>query len=363
MKFVFYTNSVSPHQLPLARELIKRIGEDEYRYVYTTPLTSERLNLGWNVAETKWIVCEKDCPAECREWLETCEVLMSGVRDFSLFEARSATGRKTIYSAERWFKPIRVACWSFGVDLPGWLKLIHPRYFKYAWRLASLIKDENLFFCYPMGVWARHDIEIVCRLFLVPRGKLDRKMRLWGYFVEPTQAEKLRCASPNPKKPRLLWVGRLLKLKRVKDIILAVNALCKNGQRLTLDVYGQGPEERHLKRIMAKLGLKEIVNFRRPVPIAEVRRLMREHDVYVFSSNAQDGWGAVVSEALEEGMRVIGTYEAGASATLLPSTNLYHAGDWKTLARILSGNIPFVNIGQWNVKAAADFLVQEMGLA
>lgn len=62
---------------------------------------------------------------------------------------------------------------------------------------------------------------------------------------------------------------------------------------------------------------------------------MREHDIYVLASNAQEGWGAAVNEALEEGMVVVGTYEAGASAALLPRENLYHAGDWKALARLL----------------------------
>ena len=50
----------------------------------------------------------------------------------------------------------------------------------------------------------------------------------------------------------------------------------------------------------------------------KVRELMREHDLFVFPSNGLEGWGAVVSEALEEGMNVIGTFESGAPATLLP---------------------------------------------
>ena len=47
------------------------------------------------------------------------------------------------------------------------------------------------------------------------------------------------------------------------------------------------------------------------------------------------GWGAVLNEALEEGMEVVGTFEAGASATILPRENLFHAGDWRGLRRLL----------------------------
>ena len=47
MKFVFHTNSASPHQFPLALEIVKILGVDEYRYVYTTSRTDERRQLGW----------------------------------------------------------------------------------------------------------------------------------------------------------------------------------------------------------------------------------------------------------------------------------------------------------------------------
>lgn len=89
----------------------------------------------------------------------------------------------------------------------------------------------------------------------------------------------------------------------------------------------------------------------------QVCKLTREHDVYVLSSNGYEGWGAVVSEALEEGMNVIGTYEAGASATILPKERLFHSGDYKTLAVLLEkeckGELPPCTIGNWTAKEAA----------
>lgn len=51
MKFCFYTNSVSPHQLPLAREMIARFGKDDYRYVFTTTMMEDRKRCGWSAIE------------------------------------------------------------------------------------------------------------------------------------------------------------------------------------------------------------------------------------------------------------------------------------------------------------------------
>ena len=128
-------------------------------------------------------------------------------------------------------------------------------------------------------------------------------------------------------------------------IIRAVGSVVSDGElstndhqlmtsMLSLDIYGAGPEEVRLKKMAAKYG--NVITFHPPVTMAEVRKLMRRHDVYVFASNSFDGWGAVVPEALEEGMLVLGTYEAGASAALLPEDNLFHCGDWKELAKKLS---------------------------
>jgi glycosyltransferase involved in cell wall biosynthesis len=108
----------------------------------------------------------------------------------------------------------------------------------------------------------------------------------------------------------------------------------------------------------------DVIQFHPPVPIDEVRKLMREHDVYVLASDAYEGWGAVVNEALEEGMRVIGTFEAGASAAMLPKERLFHCGDYKALATLLEkeckGELPPCSIGDWTAEKAAKRLVESV---
>ena len=42
MTFTFFTNCISPHQLPLAKQLIDVLGTEHYRYIYTDALTEER---------------------------------------------------------------------------------------------------------------------------------------------------------------------------------------------------------------------------------------------------------------------------------------------------------------------------------
>ena len=112
-------------------------------------------------------------------------------------------------------------------------------------------------------------------------------------------------------------------------------------------------------------GREDIIRLHSQVSIDDVRRLMRENDVYVLSSNASEGWGAVTNEALEEGMHVLGTYEAGSSATILNEDDLFHAGDWKRLQFLLErcldekrhGTLKGQGIGEWSAEKAADRLM------
>ena len=363
MKFVFYTNSVSPHQLPLARELIRRLGVENYRYVYANEQTAERKQLGWAgvVDGCRSFTVKNDGSDKIRDWLQNAEVLLSSIRDFDLFESRVNRGMKTLYCSERWFKPIHVGGISkANLSLPGWVKMFHPRCLTMARRVATLIGECDSFHYLPMGVWADRDMEKICQVFGVSKSRYRAKRMVWGYFVEPGvgSVEKLLPRGA----VRVLWVGRLLSLKRVDTIVKSVCAHAdlrrKNNtlKRITLDIYGTGPQEMALRKMSE--GHADVIQFHQTVSISEVRRLMREHDVYVLSSNLQEGWGAVVSEALEEGMKVLGTYEAGASATILPETNLFHAGDWRRLQMLLEGEIPEVGIGKWNARNAAEALLK-----
>ena len=384
MKFVFHTNSVSPHQLPLSREIVKVLGADEYRYVYTQPRTDERRRLGWGNEASEWVVCEKDDAEKSHEWMDGCDVLMSTLRDIDVFERRIERGLNTIYASERWFKP------RMGI-----LRLLNPSYLKMARRFVKLLSGCGTMYYFPMGVHAARDMARLCGLlhgdmcciFRAPQLDFERrpggkiwlkngkngkkygldKMRMWGYYVEPTKfaLQVQQTTKPIPHEVKVLWVGRLLNLKRVDTIVRAVgeHANLKRVDdslpKITLDIYGTGPEEARLKKQASEYG--DVIKFYPPVPIEQVRKLMREHDVYVLASNAYEGWGAVVNEALEEGMKMIGTCEAGASATTLPNTNLFHAGDWRGLQRLLSNDVISCGIGSWTAKAAARALLNDNG--
>lgn len=378
MRFVLYTNALSEHQIPLAREIVKLVGTDNFRYIYTS---KEGQKLQESNATEDWIEC---LPIEkTNEWLENADVmLVGGIRPISLCERRAASGRFTFYMSERWFKP------SIGM-----FRLLMPSYRRMAERFVRLLDVGGLVYL-PIGIHAARDMARLCGLlhgdlrclFRAPELDFERKpggrihsrdqgtgnreqdkkycldkMRMWGYYVKPSSFDALPVQEASKKSEvRALWVGRLLNWKRVDTIVRAVGEhanlkrVDNSLPKITLDIYGSGPEEKRLKRMADKYC--DAINFYPLVPIDAVRKLMREHDVYVLASNAYEGWGAVVSEALEEGMKVIGTFEAGSSATILPCDCLFHVGDWNALLKLLQKDIPSVVIGEWTARYAAEVL-------
>lgn len=383
MKFALLTNSISPHQLPLAYELARLLGVENYRYVYTSELSQERRQLGWeNSEDIEW--CRHG--DETADELFEADVLMSGHRAIGLFERRAKQNKVTIYCSERWFKP------KIGI-----LRLFRLSYLRMAHRFVRLLFSASNFHYYPMGIHAARDMARLCGvmrgdlrcLFRAPELEFERhpggkiwlkdeqidsensrkycldKMRMWGYYVKPSGIDALpvqETSKTNREVVRVLWVGRLLNWKRVDTIVRAVGEhmnlkrVDDSLPKITLDIYGVGPEEKRLKKMAAKYA--DVISFHSPVAIDEVRKLMRKYDVYVLSSNAYEGWGAVVSEALEEGMKVVGTYEAGSSATMLPSDNLFYAGDWKALMNLLSTGVNSCSIGPWRVGNAASAIIK-----
>lgn len=385
--FILYTVCISPHQLPLIREIVKSLGKERCLYIYSERLDEGRSHLGWSEETEPWLIYEKERPLFCRNVMEECKVLMSGIRDFTLFEARALQHKITLYSSERWFKPIPISHWRSikNIYFPGWMKMFHPSYFSLLIRFRKLLLSESnySFFYFPISMNAARDAALICcgyrtiNFYRKAGGEVcycqekknvwQKKLRLWGYFVEQSTVEKKKLVEMRDKQRievktklrplKILWVGRMLALKNVDTIVRAIRILNERYRlNVTLTLVGDGPEKLSLMRLAQGLD----VHFRSFVPIDEIRGIIREHDLYVFASNSFDGWGAVVSEALEEQMYVLASRQSGVGATVLPEHCLFDCRNAQELAsRILDfDNLPRVDATPWSAREASKYLVQ-----
>ena len=358
MRFVFYTNNVSPHQLPLAARLMARVGRENFLYVM-----EEREWYG-KIVETDLPIARAD-DERAREWLENAEMMYTGgLRPIDLMERRAKRGLKTLYYSERWFKPIEFKVQGLRFKVPGWVRMLVPWYRKMARRFVKLVNENDCVTFLPVGPWARRDF--------MKMGVWAEKMVDWGYFVSPSVAVTTPRGEDAAGTVKIRWVGRMLGWKRVETIIRAANELNEfkvQDLKFKVTLVGDGPEKANLIKLAQRLFPNDVaieqsnnpnnqaIDFLPRQPLEKVRDLMQHYDLYVLASDACEGWGAVVNEALEEGMSVIGTFEAGASAAILPRERLFPAGDWKALRDLVvkesRGALPECSIGPWTADAAA----------
>lgn len=365
MRIAIYTDSISEHQMPLMHEIVREFGSDSVRYFYKNDRAAHRkAMMGMDAVRYPWTLKISENEELFSEWLENADVLYTIFRIPDVIERRINKGLRTLYMSERWLKP------PVGV-----LRLLHPAYFTMARRMLKCF-ESGLVTYLPTGIVAATDMLRIAKIvkgrffkaMFQKRPRFERCvggaiegvpwMRMWGYFVKPGTEPRQRRQSHSPLK--ILWVGRYLPLKRVDTLIKAVLHL----DEVVLDLYGAGEAEPMLRKLSN--GSNKI-HFHPSIPLDEVRRQMREHDVYVMPSNGFDGWGAVISEAIEEGMVVLGTTVVGASATILPCQNVFEVGDWRKLAKMLelvlrSENAveapKFVSIEGWSARDASNFMIE-----
>lgn len=385
-KYTILVNSFSPHQLPFVEELANLVGKEKTCYIYTKPLSRMRQNMGWQENAVDLPHFQRN--EICEETLNS-EMLICGVRNIDLFVKRAESKHNTYYMSERWLKP------PIGI-----LRLLDPKYLFMCMHFIKIL-NENYLMYLAIGIHAAIDI---IRIYLILQGKIQYifnkpiltfeskpggiivpledvltfltekqisdakkygfakipqehwgkvkpkgiydKIRLWGYFVKSSSLDNGKIKR---KENSILWVGRMDKWKKLPVLVRSCVEL-----NLPLDVYGHGDDEENSKILACN---KKNIHFHDYVGIEQVRELMRLHDILVLSSNGGEGWGAVVNEALTEKMKVIGTYEAGASATMLDDDCLYEADKHEQLKKILSKDIRRSDIGLWNPRYAAKYIL------
>lgn len=397
-RYVHYTRFLSPHETPLFDAAAELFEQAVYVTDEETPADPARPGWKWTPVRGEHIVLSRFPKSERVAVLKSLvgpdTLVLCGVRDTPYWNVLLDSGARVCYVGERWLRPRR---W-----LPGMLRLLNPRFVALAWRMVRRLERPN-FHLLPQGVHAAVDLARLVGLFhgdlrclwrspkievgqgvardasvtRMPGESVDvpnfpilrNRMSLWGYFVPASSQSSSHPITQSPNRTIeqsnnrtitvpplcLLWAGRMIYWKHVETIVEAVRGLVKRGVTVRLTLMGDGPERASLEAHARGLP----VEFRPFGTLAEVRAEMRAHDVYVLSSDAEEGWGVVVNEALGEGLPVLATHESGAGATLLPEESLFHAGDVERLVELLAAtrDASVTRIGRWTPANAARRLV------
>lgn len=276
MKLVFVSNYWNHHQKPLCDALAART---EFAFLQTEKMSAERLAMGWR----------QECPdyvTENAAVLEDADVVIAGSAPEKLIRPCILQGKLVFRYHER---PLKDG------DLL-WKRL--PRWVKWRWQNPQNAK-----------VWLLCAGSQVATDYAKFGLFWDRALK-WGYFPE--------CGTPARKEDgTLLWAGRLLSWKHPGDAVAVAGKLKADGYDFHMHIIGTGPMEQILRTQIARDGLQDRVQLCGAMEPEKVRERMSRSAIFLFTSGHQEGWGAVLNEAMSCGCAVVARKSAGATGYLM----------------------------------------------
>ena len=301
MDVVFISNYINHHQLPLAKAFNSLPGVD-YTFVATTPFDQSRAQMGYKDENTlhdfvlKAYEGERQEKAACALAKEADIVLIGSAPDYYMAE-RLRLGKATFHVSERYFRK-ELSIKTF------------PRYFASAMKHIRPFQGLPLYYLCSSAYTAK-DVNTFT--------SFKSRCFKWAYFTEVREfreCDLVRKREEN-EKPVILWVGRFLSWKHPDAAIRAAGRLRAQGHDFRLDIIGGGSLELQLKMLVHELNLEDTVRFLGFLSPEAVRKHMERADIFLFTSDFNEGWGAVLNEAMSSGCAAVASHACGASPFLV----------------------------------------------
>lgn len=285
---VFVSNYYNHHQQQLAEALYRRTGGN-FCFVETSAMPAQRLKLGWGGEEKPPYVVPWGAAAKIR--LEQADVAIVGSAPAEVLRWRIRTGKLTFRYTERPLKR--------GLQ---WWK--YPRRWL-CWHLAGYGKANVYALCASAYAAADYD------RFGLYRGRCY----CWGYF--PPVDGDTRLQTGDKKENSILWAGRLLPWKHPDTAVRLARRLKEKGYPFRLTIIGTGQMERQLQTMIQDWALEDCVDMVGAKTPRQVRAYMERSRIFLFTSDRNEGWGAVLNEAMERACAVVADCAAGAAPFLV----------------------------------------------
>lgn len=309
MQVVYLSNYFNHHQKPFSDAMYQRIGEG-YCFVETTDLPAFRRRLGYKEIKAPYVIKYTDTS---KEYLDRkimyADVVIFGEAPLFLIKNRIRARKMTFRDDESRYKnPNRYLKWPI-------------------YTYNSLFLNRCFLLC--ASAYAPFDYLL--------SGMNPNKCFRWGYFTELKEynIEKLmRVKEKHYPCVSLLWVGRLIELKHPEASIYVAEKLKEQGFKFQLNIIGSGHLEPKLKAIVQNKGLCNEIHFLGAMDQSEVREYMEKSDVFLFTSDRREGWGAVLNESMNSGCSVVAGSNIGSVPYLIEDGKngmVFKSNNWADL--------------------------------
>ncbi len=298
MTLTFVSNYINHHQIPVSDELYRFLGED-YTFIQTEPVEEERLQMGWQDESGKlpYLKLFYEEAEQCRNLIMDSDVVIFGGTDEEDYiQPRLRAGKLVLRYSERIYKS-------------GQWKAISPRGLKKKYGDHTRYRKAAVYLLCAGG-YVASDFHLI--------HSYPDKMLKWGYFPATKRLDKEVLLGKHKKGAvSLMWAGRFIDWKHPELPILLAEYLKKKGYQFHLSMVGGGDMEADIRQMISEKKLEEEVSLCGYLQPGQVREMMERTEVYLFTSDYKEGWGAVLNEAMNSGCAVLASHAIGAVPFLL----------------------------------------------
>lgn len=351
MKIVFAGNFMSHHQRPLS-DALYRLTNQQYAFISTEEMHTERKKMGWSNAKPPVYELhyydEKE-KVECDRWLREADVIIYGAAPYELIEPCLKRKQLVFRYAERPYKQ----------PLPWYKYPVHL--VKFFW----WFRRYKNFHLLCASAYAARDFALT--------GSFWNKAYRWGYFPEIKLHVDIEKLLEKKKSATITWVARLIPLKHPEAVVEVAKRLKAKGYRFTLNMIGNGELEGYLAKLIEQEDVSDCVHALGAMPPETVRKYMEESEIFLFTSDRNEGWGAVLNESMNSACAVVANHNIGSVPFLLQDKEnglIYKDADLDDLTgkvewllthpeerRRLGRNAYATLTEEWNAENAAEKLI------
>lgn len=347
MKIVFLSNYFTHHQSALSKSFFD-FDNIDYTFIETEPMEEERKNMGWPIFGKEDFVINYDHfsknPEKCQEMIDSADAVIIGSAPYELVRKRIKQKKLTFFYSERIYKR-GYQSYKFIVR---YIRFLYRYGFKNVYLLCSsayTAADYNKTFTFR------------------------NKTYKWGYFPEAIQYENVNSLIDSKKSNSILWVARMIDWKHPEIAVEIAKRLKADGYDFVLNMIGNGVLEEDIKELISNEGLSDCVRMLGSMKPEEVREHMETSEIFLFTSDRNEGWGAVLNESMNSACAVVAGHAIGSVPFMIKDTEnglIYKDGDVEDLYRKtkwildhsderknISLNAYHTIVNEWNAENAA----------
>ena len=299
MQVTFYSNFLNHHQTPFCDEMFKQL-KGNFTFVSTEKIPLSFIQNGYKdfsdyTYNLNSYIDDTNLGKAFHLGLSS-DIVIFGAAPEIFIRERIRQNRLTFRYSERIFKK-------------GVWKLLNPRFLYSVLCQHTLTQSKNLYMLCA-GAYAANDLDLV---LAYPGKKLK-----WGYF---TEVEELKIEKGIAQKPteciEIIWVARFISWKHPELAVKLAHELKKRGFDFHLKMIGDGELVPSIKKLINKMNVSDCVSLVGSLTNNEVRNYMLKSNIFIFTSDRNEGWGAVLNEAMSYGCAVVASNNIGSVPYLI----------------------------------------------